>query len=54
MLTLERHEEESIILETSDGQIKVLVSMARHGKAKLSIEAPKTVKIYREELAVSN
>lgn len=47
MLTLERKEDEAVILETSDGKIKILVSMAQHGKVKLSIDAPREVKIYR-------
>ncbi|MDH5180867.1 MAG: carbon storage regulator [Gammaproteobacteria bacterium] len=49
MLTIERKEEETIILETSDGPITILVSKAQHGRVKLSIDAPKEVKISRGE-----
>jgi carbon storage regulator CsrA len=54
MLTLSRKKGESIILNTVDGEIKVAIkSIGSGGQVKLSIEAPDTVVILREELISS-
>ena len=50
MLTLARREGESPILETSDGEIEVLVSETHRSSVKLSVDAPKLVTILRDEL----
>lgn len=51
MLTLERKERESIILDTADGQIVIVLNKAKDGKAKLAIDAPRQVNIRRGEIA---
>ena len=50
MLTLNRKEGESIILTFNEQRIKIVLSEAKHGQAKLSFDAPKEVLILREEL----
>ncbi|MCP5305544.1 MAG: carbon storage regulator [Chromatiaceae bacterium] len=52
MLILTRREGESIILETSDGPIRVtLVEYKSSTDTAVGIEAPSSVKILREEIA---
>jgi carbon storage regulator CsrA len=54
MLTLSRKEGESIILNTVDGEIRVAIkSIGSGGQVKLSISAPDSVAILREELVSS-
>ena len=50
MLTLNRKKGESIILTLNDKRIEIVLSEAKHGQAKLSIDAPEEVLILREEL----
>lgn len=51
MLTLSRKEGESIIISTSDGEVRVTIKAIKSGEqVKLSIEAPDVVEILREEL----
>ena len=50
MLTLNRKEGESIILTFNDQRIEILLSEAKHGQAKLSIDAPENVLIIRDKL----
>lgn len=50
MLTLNRKEGESIILIVNDQRIEIVLSEAKYGQAKLSIDAPEEVLILREEL----
>ena len=51
MLVLTRREGESIVLETSDGPIKVtLVAYKSNTETSVGIEAPESVRIMREEL----
>lgn len=53
MLTLARYEGEAIVLETSDGPIRIVVSelirWSGRRQAKLCIDAPACVKVSREE-----
>jgi carbon storage regulator CsrA len=49
-LTLSRREDEALILETSDGSIEVWVDRIRGSSVKLSIDAPKEVRVLRDEL----
>ncbi len=53
MFTHDRHEKELIIFKTLNGLITVNVTKSVKGKVELSINAPKDVKIYRENLTVS-
>ncbi len=50
MLTLNRKEGESIILTLNDQRIEIVLTEAKLGQAKLSIDAPDDVLILREEL----
>ena len=50
MLTLHRKEGESIILTFNDQRIEIVLSEAKCGHAKLSIDAPEEVLKLREEL----
>ena len=51
MLTLSRKEGESLILTLEDGQtIEVHLDQIRGTQARISIDAPDSVKILREEL----
>lgn len=51
MLVLTRREGESIVLETSDGPIRVkLVAYKSNTETSVGIEAPESVRIMREEL----
>lgn len=51
MLVLTRKEDESIILETSNGRIEVVLRQIGNGQARVCIQAPEEVKILRAELA---
>ena len=50
MLVLSRREGERIVLNTSDGEIIILVTKVKGKAAKLGIEAPTEVRILREEV----
>ena len=50
MLVLSRREGEAIILETSDGPIRVTLTEYNGQQTRVGVEAPKSVKILREEL----
>lgn len=47
MLVLSRKKDESIII---NGNIKITIIESEDGKVKLGIEAPKSVKIHRQEV----
>ena len=49
-LALSRDVGESIVLQTSDGTVRVKVCDIRGNKTKLYIEAPPSVRILREEV----
>lgn len=53
MLTLERLAGEAVILESEGLRIRVLVQHLGEGKVKLGFDAPKSVKILREELVLN-
>lgn len=48
MLTLERKEGESIIVYNNEIKIEISLKEARGGKAKININAPKELKIFRK------
>jgi carbon storage regulator CsrA len=50
MLVIGRKAGEGIILKTRDGHIIVRVQKSQDGRTRLAIEAPRVVKILREEL----
>ncbi len=52
MLVLTRKEGESIVLDTPQGKITIVVVEARdhHGAARIGIDAPRDVPIWREEI----
>lgn len=50
MLTLSRREDESLVLQTSDGPVVVLINQIRGSQVRVSIDAPQTIKILRDEL----
>ena len=50
MLVLTRREGESVILETSDGQIEVTIEQNRGQAIRLGFKAPKAVNILRKEV----
>lgn len=51
MLTLTRKVSEEIILRTEQGVIRVVVSQIKGKQTRISIEAPKEIKILRKEVA---
>lgn len=50
MLILARREGEAIILKTSDGSITIRLTEYNGKQTRVGIEAPKSVKVLREEL----
>ena len=50
MLVLTRTRGESIVIETTDGPITVLVTQVIGGKIKIGIDAPDHVRILRTEI----
>ena len=50
MLVLTRKVEESIILETSDGLIEVMIVKRRTSQDLIGIAAPPAVKVHRKEI----
>ena len=53
MFTFERQTKETIVLKTLNGPITVNITKSITGNVKLSITAPRDVKIYREDLTVA-
>ena len=55
MLTLSRKENESIIISTSDGEVRVTIKAIKSaGQVSISIDAPDIVEILREELILGD
>lgn len=50
MLTINRRPGEAFTLQTSDGPIRIIYRCHRRGGAHISIEAPQSVKVLRDEL----
>ena len=50
MLILSRKVGASIVIETKDGPVKIMVVSIRGGHVRLGFEAPDVVEIWREEL----
>ena len=50
MLVLTRTRGESIVIQTTDGPIEVVVTRVLDGRVKIGINAPDNVKILRTEL----
>jgi len=50
MLILTRRTSESIIIETSDGIIEVVICKINGGQVRVGIDAPDSVNVDREEL----
>lgn len=50
MLTLSRREDESLVLQTSDGPVVVLINQIQSSQVRVSIDAPQCVKVLRDEL----
>lgn len=51
MLVLTRNADESVVLQTTDGDIEVLIlGVSSKGQVKLGFNAPDKVDIYRSEL----
>jgi carbon storage regulator len=50
MLVLSRREGEVIVLETSDGLIRIKLTEYNGNQTRVGIDAPKSVRILREEL----
>lgn len=51
MLSLQRREGESILLDTPAGRIRICVTHYRARRVRVHIDAPKEVTILREEIA---
>ncbi|WOC31284.1 MULTISPECIES: carbon storage regulator [Caproicibacterium] len=51
MLILSRRQNESLLIESSDGVIELVVTEITPGQVRLGIQAPQTCKILRKELA---
>jgi sRNA-binding carbon storage regulator CsrA len=49
-LTLTRREDEAIVLQTADGEIVIFVRRDGNRRLVLTVEAPESVTIVREEL----
>jgi len=51
MLVLTRNQGQSIVIQTSDGEIEVTIAnVAKNGQVKVAIQAPDSVDIWRTEL----
>lgn len=53
MFNSEHMEKEIIILMTLNGPITVNITKSKNGQFKLSINAPKDVKVYREDMSIA-
>lgn len=51
MLVLSRKRNEVIVLETSDGPIRVVITKVGEDRVGIGIEAPKAIQILRKELS---
>ncbi len=55
MLVLTRNQGQSIIIQTSDGEIEVTIAkISQKGQVKVGIQAPDSVDIWRTELLDNN
>lgn len=55
MLVLTRNQGQSIVIQTSDGEIEVTIyNVAKNGQVKVAIAAPDNVDIWRTELLDNN
>lgn len=50
MLVLSRQVDETIIIRTTDGPIKITLVDIRGSKARIGVDAPKSVRVDREEI----
>jgi carbon storage regulator CsrA len=50
MLIVTRRDNEEIIIETSDGLIRVVVDRAKKHTARIGVDAPAVCKIWRKEI----
>ena len=50
MLVLGRRAGQGVVFKTRDGNILVMIQKSQDGKVRLAIEAPKQVKVLRDEL----
>lgn len=50
MLVLSRKQGESVVLNTSDGEIEVVMLETKGSRARIGFTAPESVKIVRKEL----
>lgn len=50
MLIVTRRDNEEIIIETSDGLIRVVVDRAKKHTARIGVDAPAVCKIWRKEV----
>ena len=50
MLILSRREGESLILETADGPVEIVLLEYKGGQTRVGVEAPTSVKVLRREL----
>ena len=50
MLVLTRRSEESIILKTAEGEVEIKFLGFQHGRARVGINAPKSINVVRSEL----
>lgn len=50
MLIVTRRDNEEIIIETSDGVIRVIVDRAKKRTARIGVDAPAVCKIWRKEV----
>ena len=53
MLVITRKTDESVIVETCDGKIEIIVLETSKEKVKLGVKAPREVKIIRNELLIA-
>ena len=50
MLILERRQDETIVIDTSDGQIVIGPVRIERGKVRLGISAPEDIRVHRSEV----
>jgi carbon storage regulator len=54
MLMLTRNINQSIIIQTSDGDIEIIITSINGNQVRLGIEAPESVDIWRSELIMED
>ena len=50
LLTRSAHKDETIIIQTSDGEVIISIQDVQGAQVRVGVDAPKTIKVFRNEV----